>query len=112
CKYYKTVLGGTFDRLHAGHKLLFTQLAYITKIGGECVIGLSTGPLLENKKHKELIESYEHREEAIVKFLKSIKPGIRARVSFLKKFNFSKCERLVDPFGPSTEEADLEALVV
>jgi cytidyltransferase-like protein len=42
------VLGGTFDRLHAGHHLLLKAAAELAQ--ERMVVGISTGPMLVNKE--------------------------------------------------------------
>ncbi|MFW9777928.1 MAG: adenylyltransferase/cytidyltransferase family protein [Candidatus Heimdallarchaeota archaeon] len=57
-------MGGTFDRLHDGHKLLLDLAAYF----GESIhIGLTTATYLDNsrKKYRELIQPYPTRENQI-----------------------------------------------
>ncbi|KAI7826284.1 hypothetical protein BX661DRAFT_198898 [Kickxella alabastrina] len=53
-------VGGTFDHLHTGHKILLTATALATT--HRIVCGISADALLENKKHKEFLQSYRTRE--------------------------------------------------
>jgi hypothetical protein len=39
--YRVAALGGTFDHLHAGHRILLTLAAYITKDDGRLIVGVS-----------------------------------------------------------------------
>ena len=91
-------IGGTFDHLHEGHKLLVETALKISK---KLMIGLSTDELLENKKFKESIESYSLRKTNLLQFLK--------KKSALQKTEI--CE-LNDPFGPPAREGEYEAIVV
>ena len=50
-------LGGTFDHIHNGHRLLLAQSALLAQ--RRLVVGVSNGPLLTNKVLKELIEPIE-----------------------------------------------------
>lgn len=68
--YDAVVLGGTFDRLHAGHKLLLQAAAELAK--KRVVIGISTGPMLARKKLAHLIEPLEVRREAVQGFIKAV----------------------------------------
>ena len=68
-------LGGTFDHLHYGHKLLLTLAASITT--EKLVVGVSDDPLLANKKFKEYLQGIEERREKVKSFLELIRPGIR-----------------------------------
>jgi hypothetical protein len=47
--YNRVVLGGTFDRLHNGHKLLLSTAALLTRKGGQVDIGIADGPLIARK---------------------------------------------------------------
>ncbi|MCP4760245.1 MAG: adenylyltransferase/cytidyltransferase family protein, partial [archaeon] len=49
-------LGGTFDHLHNGHKLLI-ETAF--KLGKKVVIGLATDNLLKEKEYKNEMQTYE-----------------------------------------------------
>jgi phosphopantetheine adenylyltransferase len=46
-------MGGTFDYLHVGHKLLLSSALLLLKPEKELVIGLTGDGLLKNKKNKE-----------------------------------------------------------
>jgi hypothetical protein len=69
------VLGGTFDRLHKGHKLLLAMscLAATKRL----LIGVSHGALCENKTLKELITPFSQRRERLSHYLQRIRPSLR-----------------------------------
>eukprot|EP00439_Symbiodinium_sp_Y106_P038589 s1863_g4.t1 len=70
-KFEYVVLGGTFDRLHVGHKVLLTVAAVMAERG--LAIGVSGPPLLREKD-----------------FLAVLRPNLQIRV-----------EELTDAFGPA-----------
>ena len=77
-------MGGTFDRLHLGHKLLIAQTLllfnYQPESGKrkEIEIGVSVEGLLKNKKHKEIIQSFELRRERVFHSLLEGNPKLDA----------------------------------
>lgn len=77
-EYEHVSVGGTFDRMHAGHRLLLAAAAVVTK--GRLYVGISGDDLLVNKKHKELLQSYADRERAVLKFLAAVKPGLDVEI--------------------------------
>lgn len=87
-------LGGTFDHLHQGHERLL-NVAF--NLGKKVYVGLATDELLEEKKHKELIQDYETRKRGLEKFAGSI--GRADDLVVIK---------LDDPFGPALTEPSLE----
>eukprot|EP01100_Stratorugosa_tubuloviscum_P001938 TRINITY_DN1442_c1_g1_i1.p1 TRINITY_DN1442_c1_g1~~TRINITY_DN1442_c1_g1_i1.p1 ORF type:complete len:362 (+),score=108.61 TRINITY_DN1442_c1_g1_i1:48-1088(+) len=93
------VLGGTFDHLHAGHKVLLGCAAAITN--KRIVIGITGSIMLRNKKFAEYLQSFEIRCENVRKFINLVNPKIAIHI-----------EELSDPFGPSVVDPDLQALVV
>ena len=71
--YRETVLGGTFDHIHAGHRLLLAVSCLLSQ--HRVTVGLSEGPLLERKVLKELIEPFELRAQTVKEFVEDLKPG-------------------------------------
>lgn len=99
-RYNVVVVGGTFDRLHAGHRLLLTAAAWASK--RKLWIGVASASLLGRKAHGELIAPYEQRAAGAVEFAKSVRPDLETiAVSELK-----------DAAGPSGTDASVSAMVV
>jgi len=71
-------VGGTFDRLHAGHRLLLAAAARTVAPGGTLYIGVTSSELLANKKHSQLVEPYETRAESARAFLRQCLPPERS----------------------------------
>ncbi|PGH12503.1 hypothetical protein AJ79_04247 [Helicocarpus griseus UAMH5409] len=81
CRHYSVAVGGTFDHLHAGHKLLLTATALAIDAvppGSEqpvlrtITIGITGDELLVNKKYAEVLESWDERWQGVWTFMKSI----------------------------------------
>lgn len=71
--YPGVVIGGTFDRIHNGHKLLIGAAALLaTK---KITVGVADGPLLQGKVLEELIESVEERIKSVEELIDDMKPG-------------------------------------
>uniref|UniRef100_A0A8C8R5P0 Bifunctional coenzyme A synthase n=1 Tax=Pelusios castaneus TaxID=367368 RepID=A0A8C8R5P0_9SAUR len=97
--YSDVVVGGTFDRLHNAHKILLSACCLLTE--KRLLVGVSDKDLLENKVLKELIQPYEQRMGKLCEFLVDVKPSLRYDIV-----------PLVDPYGPSITDPDLECIVV
>lgn len=67
--------GGTFDRLHAGHRLLLAATAIVAR--RSIFVGITTDKLLENKRHADLLQTYEEREATTLEYLKSVNPSAK-----------------------------------
>ena len=91
-------VGGTFDRLHSGHKLLLSKAALLTR--QSLLIGVTDAPLLRSKGLRELMQSLPHRAAAAEEFVRSVRPGIRCSTVALST-----------PLGPAATDGRLQTLV-
>lgn len=129
-------LGGTFDHLHPGHKLLLTAGAYLLDIpesglADTCVyvIGITGDELLKNKKNADVLEPWIERARTVVGFLSSIlelapegwtsaaaptlEEGDGQVTTTLRGGTITiQCVRINDAFGPTITQEDLGCLVV
>ncbi|PSC70801.1 DNA topoisomerase I [Micractinium conductrix] len=71
--FRKVAVGGTFDRMHAGHRLLLAATALVTR--GEIFVGITADALLASKKNRDLLEPYEERLAAAVGYMQLLNPG-------------------------------------
>ncbi|CAF1290394.1 unnamed protein product [Didymodactylos carnosus] len=92
------VLGGTFDHLHNGHKLLLSDSALLCD--KKLVIGVTDGAMIQNKG-TELIEPVSVRMEHVRSFINDIRPMLNVH-----------CEPITDPYGPSITMPDLDCIIV
>ncbi len=93
--YDNVVLGGTFDRLHTGHKVLLS--AAVLRCRKTLTVGVTDGPMLNTKKLFELIEPFNTRSEKLREFLMDIEPRLQYKIV-----------PIVDPYGPTAEDPNLE----
>lgn len=97
-KYEYSILGGTFDRLHKGHKH-FLESAFEKSL--HVTIGLASDVMLQQKQFFSSLEDYAIRLTSLETYLR-------------KKNYFGRCKiiRLEDIYGNSLEEKDIDALFV
>ena len=96
-KPFKIVgLGGTFDHLHDGHRLLLNTAA---KVGEHVAIALATEKLLKNKKYHDKLEPYSSRENNLKKYLEE-ELGLSPESYTIIPLN--------DPFGIAITDPNLE----
>ncbi|KAK2717779.1 hypothetical protein QYM36_006539 [Artemia franciscana] len=93
------VLGGTFDSIHVGHKLLLSEAPL--RCSNSLTVGITDGSMIEGKTLFELIRPVNERIEYVKKFLKLIAPSL-----------CTKIVPIYDPFGPSISDPNLEWIVV
>jgi len=137
--HYSVAVGGTFDHLHAGHKLLLTATALLLEPASNskpqeerCLtIGITGDELLKNKRYAEVLESWDERQAAVCQFLLAIihfgdpEEGIEESVQHreegpngraihyrLKGGLLIKCVEISDPYGPTITDESITALVV
>ena len=138
-KHFRVAVGGTFDHLHIGHKLLLTATIFIAQPGSEdreITIGITGDELLVNKKHASVLESWDIRQQRSADFVESILvyhadvPSIRkvehfdepgpngkvVKVTYAPSGSGSKVTinyvRISDPFGPTITDESISALVI
>ncbi|KAI0563919.1 Cytidyltransferase-like protein [Gracilaria domingensis] len=99
-KYTTVAVGGTFDRLHAGHRLLLTAAVWAAE--EKLRLGITSEVMLQKKRHKDLIESFEFRSESAVAYSKRVKPSIPNVI----------ITHLEDSSGPTSYDPTIKALVV
>ncbi|GAA5897127.1 putative pantetheine-phosphate adenylyltransferase [Sporobolomyces salmoneus] len=97
--YEVVATGGTFDHLHAGHKILLTMACSITS--RKLIVGVSDEPLLGNKKFKQFLQTINERISSVERFIELVRPGIQHQVVPLQ-----------DVYGPTATDPDIQALVV
>ncbi len=95
-RYHKVGLGGTFDRFHIGHQHF---LEFCGSLADTILVGITVPELILHKKAAEIIEPLDVRIAAVRKFLKEKK--IQAEVI-----------SLTDPYGPTLENSQVEAVAV
>lgn len=97
-KFNTVAVGGTFDELHKGHKVLLLKAF---DLGEQVQIGLCSDNFVKRLSKPHMTASYGQRLRELEAFLQQ--NGLRKRAEIV---------RIDDPFGPTLSEQGLEALVV
>lgn len=133
-------VGGTFDHLHIGHKLLLTATALLAEPKSSqrnpsqpvhLIIGISGHNLLTKKRFAAELENWYERQRRVADFLESVivfstpRRESRKLVRINERSSTAKYVRvkfdaslaidyieLEDPFGPTVSDEALSALVV
>lgn len=99
-RIYKTVvLGGTFDRIHLGHKILLSEAAL--RATERLVIGVTDESMISSKKLYELILPVNQRIKEVKDFLSEIDPTLKYDIVPIS-----------DPFGPTKSDPDMDMIIV
>lgn len=131
---YKTVcLGGTFDHLHPGHKLLLHAAVLLLSLPRQLdssdpaifIIGISGDALLKNKKFATELEPWPARTASVLSYLCSIMPASQIpsdtgpvpdneeiRAHFFDGRLVVRCVNIPDGYGPTITEEDIGAIVL
>ena len=91
-------MGGTFDIIHSGHKVLLQRAL---EVGDIVLIGLTTDARASKNRNKTQINPYNIRLVNLQNLLKSMKS--------LDKFQIVPLE---NDWGPSVIDEDFEAIIV
>lgn len=132
-------VGGTFDHLHAGHRLLLTVTALLLNVPDtrhvcsdrSITIGITGDKLLQKKKFADQMQDWDERQRAVESFLlgilelrlptDSLKSNdrasspdtggriVRQRFESGLAINY---DEIFDPFGPTITDPAIAALVV
>ncbi|KAH9711338.1 phosphopantetheine adenylyltransferase [Citrus sinensis] len=114
--YGAVVLGGTFDRLHDGHRLFLKASAELAR--DRIVVGVCDGPMLTNKQFAELIQPVDERMRNVEAYIKVLAKtdGPPALLCCMEVNGLVELvvqtEPITDPYGPSIVDENLEAIVV
>ncbi|MCJ1257501.1 hypothetical protein MMC24_005327 [Lignoscripta atroalba] len=138
-RHYSVAVGGTFDHLHAGHKLLLTATAFVLESfrassptrERSLTIGITGDELLRNKNYAHVMQSWHERQDAVYQFLLAILSFEKSDQATQRSEGFSregpngksihyelksglviKCVEISDPFGPTITDRSISALVV
>lgn len=136
-KHLSVAVGGTFDHLHIGHKLLLTMFAFVlgrrqqSDSPSVLTVGITGDALLVNKKFADHLESWKARQESTHDFLHSImyfgqpddnriqvqevnEPGPNGHAVHVSyPFGLTiKYVEIWDPFGPTITDKDITALAL
>lgn len=96
--YSNVCMGGTFDRLHAGHKILLSTA--LLRTSRSLTVGVTAPSLLVNKSLTELIAPLSDRIKGVQDFLSSVNSNVEYKVVEIQ-----------DPFGPAIVDPTLECIV-
>lgn len=98
--FSRTALGGTFDHLHSGHKILLAIAAFLTT--SELVVGVMDPERerLERKKYYKEMEHISIRTQKVKDFLGTISRNLKV-----------SAVEIQDDYGPTKTDAGLQALI-
>ena len=136
-RHLSVAVGGTFDHLHAGHKLLLTATCLVIEpildasspSERTLTIGITGDELLKNKKYAESLESWDVRQNSVYNFLSAVlnfrdtgsikvertsEPGPNGNMVIYELDGGLKirCVEISDPFGPTITDKTISALVI
>ncbi|GLB34701.1 putative cytidylyltransferase-like [Lyophyllum shimeji] len=92
-------LGGTFDHLHAGHKILLSMGAWIAS--EKIIVGVTDDVLLTKKINRHVMQPLPERIECVRAFLARFRPGIEYEIVPIQ-----------DVCGPTGWDPNVQGLVV
>jgi len=97
-EFKKVAVGGTFDELHRGHRILLLKAF---ESGDQVLIGLSSDDLAGKLGKPHITASYEERLAELKTVLENL--GLSERAEIVE---------LTDPYGSSVKDPEIQALVV
>lgn len=134
--HYSVAVGGTFDHLHAGHKLLLTIAALLVNFRDDpqreksITIGISGDALLQKKQYIDEMMDWNARQlsarEFLIGVLDMCQPSQRLKSSLCSSSEAGsrsvhdefdsgliiRYAELSDPYGPTVTDKSISALVI
>lgn len=95
--YNYVVLGGTFDRLHVGHKILLSEA--VLRCNKKLTVGITDTNMLKSKKLWELIEPCNTRIAKVREFLEEVEPNLEYDIVPIN-----------DVYGPTKDDPSFEVI--
>ncbi|KAJ3180640.1 hypothetical protein HDU87_001753 [Geranomyces variabilis] len=99
--YENVAMGGTFDHLHGGHKILLTAAVWLTRQRLVCGVMDLDPPRLAKKKGAKYIESLDTRIDAVKRFLNLIR---REQLQY-------DIVPIADEYGPTRTDPNIQAII-
>jgi pantetheine-phosphate adenylyltransferase len=97
-KFKEVAVGGTFDQLHRGHKMLLLKSF---EVGQRVQIGLTSDDFVSKMDKPHLTAPYKERLKELRTFLRSL--GLLEKAQIIP---------INDPYGTAASKKSLDALVV
>lgn len=97
-KYHTTIVGGTFDRLHDGHRALLAAAVRLTS--RKLICGVTHHSMNQCKSNSALIEKLEERKANVSDFLADL------------RFTRYEFVTLKDKHSPAIDKPEIEAIFV
>lgn len=96
-KFKKIILGGTFNKLHSGHRYFLSLAGYFAK---KALVGLCSDQMVKiRKKRGKNVQTFEERKRALKEELRKI--GLRFEIVELN-----------DIYGPAIKDKEAEAILL
>ncbi|KAI9896341.1 hypothetical protein N3K66_008513 [Trichothecium roseum] len=138
-KYHTVCLGGTFDHLHVGHKLLLQGALLMLKVSPQrdnpdptvLIAGVTGDALLTKKQFAAELEPWNVRARAVLSVIatalaeplpdtvisdtaedRKIGDNEEVQAKFDNGSILVRCVNIPDPFGPTISEEGCDAIVV
>ncbi|KAL8649601.1 MAG: hypothetical protein Q9226_005510 [Calogaya cf. arnoldii] len=138
-RHNAVAVGGTFDHIHVGHKLLLSMTALVlnssiqpdAKVERLLIVGITGDNLLKNKKFSEHLQDWHQRQAAVQSFLLAFlvvneglqnlsstvderKAGSLGRITIdnLPSNLIIEYVEIFDAFGPTVTNESISALVL
>lgn len=99
--YDHVCLGGTFDRLHVGHKVLLTEGAL--RCSRKITVGVTNDSMVQNKTLCDLISPCQSRIRGVEEFLQELRGCSNG--------DDNNVVAITDPYGPAASDQSIQMIV-